>query len=468
MSRHRIISFIIIIILLFLSSILPSIAGTVSKSNYRGWETFEMNNKFIEVQVAPVIGGRIIQFKLGNFEFLWVNDELAEKIPPSSGLAPDGGFLNYGGDKLWPAPQGWDGEHQWPGPPDPILDSTPHQGIILTAKGSPVSVKTISRKDSKSGVQFSRVLKVYDNAARLSLDMTMTNVDIKPRRWGIWDVTQHNTANRNGSGFDRNIWTYTPLNPKSMYPKGYNVLYGIVNNPSFKTDHECGLITFNYKHIVGKIGIDCSDGWLAVVNGTNGYVFVERFRYFSDKEYPDGASVEFWSHGDGNYYAAKTINRFTPENTKGTYFLESEVLSPFAELKPGESYTFHLDWYAAYIGGNYPVLNCTEAGITCEPFTYTIRNRTTHILKGRFGVFYTGTIMIVLYDKNGKEISRGWSKSKAVTPLLPFKLSEEWGIKDIGKYMLEDATTASLLMVDVNSKIIGELASTLIRVENQK
>ena len=32
-------------------------------------------------------------------------------------------WKNYGGAKTWPAPQGWDGEGQWPGPPDPVLDS---------------------------------------------------------------------------------------------------------------------------------------------------------------------------------------------------------------------------------------------------------------------------------------------------------------------------------------------------------
>ena len=32
-------------------------------------------------------------------------------------------WKNYGGAKTWPAPQGWDGAGQWPGPPDPVLDS---------------------------------------------------------------------------------------------------------------------------------------------------------------------------------------------------------------------------------------------------------------------------------------------------------------------------------------------------------
>ena len=49
------------------------------------------------------------------------------------------------------------------------------------------------------------------------------------------------------------------------------------------------------------------------------------------------------------------------------YVFESEVLSPFARLAPGESYTWRYDWLAANIGGDFPVVDCSEAGITCEP-----------------------------------------------------------------------------------------------------
>jgi hypothetical protein len=37
-------------------------------------------------------------------DFFWVNWQLAGKQPPESGLASDGGWLNYGVEKLWPAP----------------------------------------------------------------------------------------------------------------------------------------------------------------------------------------------------------------------------------------------------------------------------------------------------------------------------------------------------------------------------
>ena len=70
------------------------------------WDSINLRNELIEVQAVPKIGGRIIQYKLGDHGFFWVNKELAGIDPPASRLAADGGWLNYGGDKVWPAPQG--------------------------------------------------------------------------------------------------------------------------------------------------------------------------------------------------------------------------------------------------------------------------------------------------------------------------------------------------------------------------
>ena len=47
--------------------------------------------------------------------------------PFGGGKSGDGSLAawkNYGGDKTRPAPQGWDNDEQWHGPPDPILDTS--------------------------------------------------------------------------------------------------------------------------------------------------------------------------------------------------------------------------------------------------------------------------------------------------------------------------------------------------------
>jgi len=427
----------------------PALAADATKSTYKGWESLALGNGLIEVQVVPAIGGRVIQLKLGDFEYLWVNPQLAGKAPPPSGLGPKGEWLNYGGDKLWPAPQGWDNDQQWPGPPDAVLDGSPHAAAILTAKGETASVRLTSREDPRSGVQFSRVIQVFDNAARVSFDSTMKNVDTKPRRWGIWQVTQLDAGSRGGEGFNPEIRCYSPINPKSRYVRGYNEMFGLINNPSFRADPATGLFCAHYERRVGKIGLDNAAGWVATVDGTRGYVFVERFTPFPDKTYPDHASVEFWMNGAGQFVTGTTVVEAKDDPIETPHLVETEVLGPLVELAPGQSASFRLDWYAARIGGKYPVLGCTEVGVTCEPLSAKAAGGKVR-LAGRFGVFYPATAQVVFLDAGGKECGKVTLKA-AASPTAPLVLEGDESLP-------AEAATACLILCDASGKVLGELA----------
>src|SRR5690349_9092678 len=134
-------------------------AEVAHESQYRGWKSIALDNGLIQLQIVPQIGGRVMQFKLGDFEFLWVNDDLAGKAPPASGLGPNGEWLNYGGDKLWPAPQ-----DQWKGPPDAVLDGGPYTAEIVPTDAGSGAVKLTSPPDARSGIQFSRTIKIEPNS----------------------------------------------------------------------------------------------------------------------------------------------------------------------------------------------------------------------------------------------------------------------------------------------------------------
>ena len=96
-------------------------------TTYKGWNAYVLKNDFVQLHVVPEIGGRVIQYTFGKKDFFWINPKLAGKTSLKTGLDPEGGWLNYGGDKLWPAPQGWDNDRQWPGPPDAVLDGQPYR-----------------------------------------------------------------------------------------------------------------------------------------------------------------------------------------------------------------------------------------------------------------------------------------------------------------------------------------------------
>ncbi len=388
---------------------------------YKGWKSMCLANGFIELHIVPQIGGRIIQYKLGDNEFFWVNPQLAGKLPTPTGLTPDGGWLNYGGDKLWPAPQGWDNNEQWPGPPDAVLDGQPYAIEQLPAdKNGAVGVRLTSRNDPRSGIRFARVIRLHRDGTRVSIEATMTNVDDKPRRWGIWAHTQLDGGKADGSGHNPLMNAWCPINPKSHFPKGYSVIFGEKNNPAFQPDYAKGMVRVNYQYRVGKIGVDSHAGWVATVDGESGSTFIQRFTFESDKPYPDGSSVEFWLNGLGRIHAYNKDIDMPTTISENPYVFESEVLSPFAKLGPGESYTYRYEWLSTNVGGNYPIVDCTGAGVVCEPLNVIPNGRKLY-LTGRFGVFSPGSLRLSLYDKRG-EILLTHVISESVSPLQPVTL----------------------------------------------
>jgi len=93
-------------------------AQVASESTYKGWKSITLTNEFNMLQITPDIGGRIIQLTFNGADLFGENDQLLGKSSPETGLDEDGEWMNYGGEKLWPAPQGWDNDQQWGGPPD--------------------------------------------------------------------------------------------------------------------------------------------------------------------------------------------------------------------------------------------------------------------------------------------------------------------------------------------------------------
>ena len=432
-----------------------SVAGCATAP--RQWDSTDLTNGLITVRIVPRIGGRVIQYKLGDYGFFWVNDALAGTEPPASRLGPKGTWLNYGGDKLWPAPQGWDNDRQWPGPPDAVLDGGPYRPRWTRKDGRCVAAELTSLPDKRSGIQFSRVLKVFEGSTRVAIDATMKNIDTKPRRWGVWAVTQFNAASRHGSGYNKNLWAYCPINPKSVFPRGYGVLYGLVNNSSFQPDRKGGIMRVNYQYRVGKIGLDSPGPWVATVNATDGYAFVHRFRFDPARPYPDKSSVEFWTNGRGEIQAYGKVTKMGDKPPENPYMMETELLSPFALLKPGQSYTYSYEWAAARIEPGTPVVDCTEAGVVCRPLRAKAKGGKLE-LAGSFGVFYKGAVEMVLLDKAGKPVGKGGDRV-VVTPAQPLILAKT-ALSAVA--VPAGAATARLVVKDPKGRVLGELTRAAI------
>jgi hypothetical protein len=329
----------------------------VEETDCRGWKTLKMFNELVELYIVPEIGGRIIQFVFDGHGYLFVNDSLAGKLLPYK----EGEWNNYGGDKLWPAPQGWDGPHQWPGPGDPVLDGGKFRYRILQAQGNRASLHLTSPPDNgKTGIQFSRVISLTAGRPEVSLENTMTNVSAREVSWSVWSVTQIDASNSEGEGYNDRLEFFCALNPRSIFPKKCTVLYGSPDNPAWMPDSERDIFRGRYNYVVGKAGIDSPGGWLASVDGRTGHVLVQRYNFFPGKKYPDDCSVEFWINGAGSFIAGKALIQNEPDPEKTPAYLEMEILSPIVTLAPGQSYTFKTAWKA--MKGGWPAL-AKETGL---------------------------------------------------------------------------------------------------------
>jgi len=354
----RVSALLILVVAACLWSVTALAQCRVENVNFCGWNALKISNELVELYIVPDIGGRIIQFVFDGHEYLFVNDKLAGKVLSYK----EGEWNNYGGDKLWPAPQGWDGPHQWPGPGDPVLDGGRFTYRILRSEGKEVSVRLTSPPDKeRTGIQFSRAITLKAGQPEVFLENTMTNVCDRDVSWGIWSVTQIDAANPEGEGYNEQLDFYCSLNPRSVFRKKYCVLFGLANNFAWMPDYERNLFRGHYNYLVGKVGIDSPGGWLASVDGKTGYVLLQKYGYFPGKKYPDDSSVEFWINGAGSFIAAKKLIEAEPDPDKTPYLFEMEILSPLVSLHPGDSYTFKTEWKA--LKGGLPAL-MREAGVT--------------------------------------------------------------------------------------------------------
>ncbi len=371
----------------------------VRSVTYNGWSCTELTNGRVDVVVAPQLGGRIVQLRLGNFEYLWVNKDLAGKVvnPRAGRPGKSIQWANYGGDKLWPAPQGWSGSDEWPGPPDPIdkggrTDSGPFQLEVLSSGSSEAAVRMTGPDDLYAGIRFIREIRLRPHSTTVELKSTMVNVVGRPVRWGIWQVTQHDALVEDlGTWSNKNpdLQAWAPINPRSKYPRGYRVLFGPEENPQFQVNevqlegNPRKIFRLSYQHRVGKVGLDTSLGWLAVTHRKSSHLFAHTFPAKSDLQHPDGASVEFWASGPGWIQLGDQPLELKESEP---WLIESEVLSPYAELGPGQSYSQTSKIHLAR--GRGPVVEVTGATAVLKP----LRQVEGGILAGRIAVFHNGKL----------------------------------------------------------------------------
>ncbi len=135
------------------------------------YEVVWLDNGVLRLGIVPALGGRLLALVHEGEELLWRNPALLDdRLHPAGGhrpartSGPMANWRNYGGDKTWPAPQGWSSDAEWAGPPDPVRDSGPYGADVRTGPGF-AAVTLTSEHDPRTGLRLRREIRLAAGAA---------------------------------------------------------------------------------------------------------------------------------------------------------------------------------------------------------------------------------------------------------------------------------------------------------------
>jgi hypothetical protein len=368
----------------------------IEPTHYLGWDAERMSNRYVTLIFVPKLGGRLIQVAFGAHAYLFVNPlYLGKYFPPSQAVAEKKWF-NYGGDKIWPLPEG-PGEDQWPVASD-ILDDGIYQLTPVRSGGETCVVHLQGPPDERTGLQYSRDISIGADSPRISFRAVMKNITGHEIRWSVQSVTQYNIADPSDPAkYNQDFWAFTPANPASVFNRKFDAHAGPIDHPSYSLRN--GLFTLHWRYLEGEVGIDSTAGWVAVVDGRSSFAMLERFRFYPGADYPERASVIFYIDGPSLQLNDKGMPEIARTNLEDApYYMEAELNSPLVCLAPGETSALESEWFPTRMTPQF--VNATEAGMVGRELAATPASGGVR-LAGFFGVFYAGRLAARLYDAGG-------------------------------------------------------------------
>jgi hypothetical protein len=399
---------------------------------YCGWNAIQLSNGLIDLFIVPEIGGRIIQLRLGSRNLLYVNQRHQGRVYAKAENCAATGWKNYGGSKVWPAPQGWQTKEQWPGPPDPILDGGAYGWRIVEDNAQSVAITLESQHDEYTGVTFSREIRLHENLSEVQILHAIRNSSSRRVRWGIWQVTQHNASPC--------LLIYAPAGR-------YWQMFGDKPFQHIDTDPENGFWKLTYTNQVAKFALEAKAGWLAAVRPDDRITLVEEFPLFPDQTYPDDAPAEVWVNGSGTFTIPGGRIDMDQDPNGCDPFIETEILSPLIQLDPGQEYKFPVTWRATTLP--FPSLTQVNSlAVISNPLTVERDGQELNASCG-FGAFQPGSAELLSLSRDGsiKDITRLCD----ITPLEPCRVDERLIFDDsIGRIRLQLKDLAGRLLGTVD------------------
>ncbi len=371
---------------------------------------FKLQKDKLVVKIAPELGGRIMEFSLDGFNFLFVNPVLEGVKNDQPEKSWNGVWRNFGGEKIWPAPQGWDNDRQWAGPPDNVLDG----GYFDVPSADENFVSTASPVDPRTGLKIERKISLLKDEAGVQVDASFENFSEKSGDWSIWPVIQVATPDPSE---DRYSITFPA-------PDGFKIMHGVVNSPQYSS--EGGLCRVDYKYIIGKVGALTDGGWVAYVDKSTGKAFVASCDY-EDGTYPSDTNVQIWSSGKGAVFSRNVLRIAEDDRVANPPYMEIELLSPLSKIEKGERCGFSYKMRACTVEAGQTVKSLRGCAVFSRELSLKKLSDSSVVVSASLGVFASGKV--VLKNENGDELCNPFD----VSPLSSLELSEKLDSAKISK-----------------------------------
>jgi len=402
---------------------------SIRATTYRGWNAQEIRNEWVTLTLVPRLGGRLMQVTFASHEYLFVNKVYEGKYMPPVTADAAPAWYNYGGDKIWPLPEGRKDEKHWPGPIADALDDGDY-AFSIASEGAVCQVRLDGPPDPRTGLQYSREISLAADTPRISFHAVMKNAASHGIEWSVQSVSQYNTADASGQKASADMWAFAASNERSGFDGEYFVRSG-KTPPGLSVGN--GLVTLNYHSAESEVWFDTQDGWLAVADAATGYAMVEKFRVDAGKEYPGKATMIFYTN-DGN-----------DRSDGGLYYMEAEVNSPLVRLQPGETYAMDTEWFPTRGGRDFA--GVTEGGVIAERLHVQNASGSSRLV-GTYGVFYAGKLVAEFLTGDRKVI--GKKTLRGVAPQVVARVDEKIRIP-------QDAERVVLRIVDAHGRDRGRL-----------
>jgi hypothetical protein len=285
-------------------------AAAVTRISYHGWHNaYRLSNGTVELVFVPQLG-RIMRYAYaGGRNMLWENRALDGKVTDRK--HPPHDWQNYGGDKLWPAPQ-----VKWGWPPDPVLDSGMQRVDILPGG----RLRITGQFSRRYGVRFVRVISLDPQGTGVRIENRMENAGRTPVEWSVWEVAQTDDPDA----------VSVPATTRDDFPEGYHVLGD--EQPSardIRVEENSVVLRRSRVHSF-KIGCDSPTPHIVARSGLVQFLLDGPGR--EDGEYPDdGCTAELYSSQDPAKY------------------VEAELLGPIRRIAPHAESRFVTRWRLARI-----------------------------------------------------------------------------------------------------------------------